>query len=191
MRIEGIRLIEKSGGRSGHYPRRRSETQWRIAFGRRCAATRARARRAAARRRGAARRSGRPRACLAAHGAAHAAAGRCVGDGRLCGARRRRGDAPVRLKVDRRGRGRAAVCADASARRSGAHFHRRRGARRRRHHRDPGTDQARRRRGRSREGLARQAAMSACRGSISRAGEDAARAGHRSDRRAISRLPPA
>ena len=54
MRIEGIRLVEKRGGRSGHY-RAGGVKRGGVAVGRRGARTRARARRPAAGRTGAAR----------------------------------------------------------------------------------------------------------------------------------------
>ena len=129
--------------------------------------------------RGAARRSRRPRACRRSQGAAHAAAGRRLGHGRLCRARRRCGQRAGAAESHRRGRRRPAVCARDRSRRGGAHFHRRRGAGRRRHGRDPGVHQARRRlRRRARSPTAR-AATSARKGSTSKRATFCFPPGHR------------
>ena len=138
MRIEGIRLVEKRGGKSGHY---RGEGVSRAALMSVAEALRARARRRRRRCPPKPRRShdahGRVLAAdLAAH--AHPAAGRCLRDGRLCGARRRRRERAGDAQGDRRGRGRASVRRRGRRRRGRAHLHRRRGAARRRHRRDPG-----------------------------------------------------
>ena len=97
-------------------------------------------------------------------GAAHAAAGRRLGHGRLRGARRRCRERAGAAESHRRGRRRPAVRGTRRRRRSGAHFHRRRGAGRRRHRRDPGTHQARRRLRRSRKSRRARAATSAAQG---------------------------
>ena len=88
-----------------------------------------------------------PAACspCRSQSAAHPAAGRCLGDGRLRGARRRRGPRAGAAEGDRRGRGGPALRRSRRSRRSGAHFHRRRDAARRRRRRDPGEHQTRRR----------------------------------------------
>ena len=115
----------------------------------------------------AARRSRRPRARRGPRGAAHAAAGRRLGDGRLCGARRRRRERARAPARDRRGRGRPAVRRRRRRRRGRAHLHRRRAAGRRRHGGDPGADRARRRHDRRRRRPRRAARTCAAPGSIS------------------------
>ncbi len=189
MRIEGIRLVEKSGGKSGHY---RAEGVGRGAdAGRRGARPRARR---------------TPRRCRAetvplaeAHGrvladdrrgAAHAAARRRLGHGRLCGARRRRRQRAGAAQGGRRGRGRASVRRRGRRRRGRAHLHRRRAAAGRRHHRDPGEHRratatpssSRRRAGKGKH--VRRAGLDFARGDV------LLRAGPPPHRRATSRSPP-
>ena len=91
MRIEGIRLIEKTGGKSGHY-RGEGVTPWQLMSVAEALRAGARRRDAAARRSRVAARRPRPRAGRRPRRQAHAAARRCLRDGRLCGARRRRRD---------------------------------------------------------------------------------------------------
>ena len=85
-----------------------------------------------------ARRRARPRARRGSGLAAHAAALRGLGDGRLCRARRGSGADPGRVAHRRRGAGRGRVRRSCRAGRGGAHLHRRADARGHRHDRDPG-----------------------------------------------------
>ena len=139
MRIEGIRLIEKRGGKSGHYRAAqggadvaacsRSPTRSRRVLEGRAAAAAERSARATPHGRVlaadlAALRTQPPADVSAMDGYAVRAADVAT--------------APARLQRHRRGRGRPAVRRHGRPRRGRAHLHRRRDAARRRHHGDPG-----------------------------------------------------
>ena len=189
MRIEGIRLVEKRGGKSGRLSREGALTMA-LLSGRRCARPRARRRRAAARR--SACRSPRPTAACSPTDLAALRTqppARCLRDGRLRGARRRCRDRAGDAQADRRGRGRAPVRRHGRAGRDRAHLHRRRAAGRHRHGGDPGEHRARGRRHRGRAPLRRAGATSASPGSTSRKATSAcARAA--ASPAATSRSPP-
>ena len=137
MRIEGIRLIEKRGGKSGHYRAKGAEHGADVGRRSACAACSTAPTPLPAEAVPLAE-AARPRARRGSRRAAHPAAGRCLGDGRLRGARRRRCDRAGDAEADRRGRGRPPVRRHGRRRRGRAHLHRRRAAGRRRHRRDPG-----------------------------------------------------
>ena len=168
MVISGIRLVEKTGGKSGDYRAAKAEP-WRCCRStRRCERLLADAEPLAAETR-AAGRGRRPRAGRAADGAADAAALPRFGDGRLCGARRRRRAGAGAADGDRHGGRPDSGSPARSAGRGGAHLHRRAGARGRRHDRHPGECASARRRRRSRcSRRSPPAATSGAPGSISR-----------------------
>ena len=166
MRIDGIRLVEKRGGKSGTLSARRSADMALLPVAdalAQCSTASSRCRLEQVPLDDA---DGRVLAADLAALRTQPPAGR-LGHGRLCGARRRcreRAGAPA---GDRRGRGRPAVRRRGRRRRSGAHLHRRRAAARRRHHRDPGEHRARRRHRRRHEAGAARPATSAAPASTS------------------------
>ncbi len=145
MRIEGIHLVEKRGGKSGTY--RVEELSMALHAGRRSARPRARRRASRCRRTGRARRRASAACCredvIALRTQPPAG---CLGDGRLRGARRRcRRASPARLKLI----GEVAAGRPLAARRSGRAKPRASSpaacCRGRRHRRHPGEHRARRR----------------------------------------------
>ena len=189
MRIEGIRLLEKSGGRSGHYRVHGDKTVALLSVAEALDQVLAHAAPLPAERC----RSPRPIGRVLAQDLKALRTQPPADVSAMDGYAVRAGDvatAPVRLKVDRRGRGRPAVHGRRRSGRGGAHLHRRRRARRRRHRRDPGTDHARRRqrRGAKADGQGPQRAPR--RASIFAPATVLFAAGHRLTARDL-RLPPA
>ena len=166
MRIEGIRLIEKRGGRSPAIIACGSNIVALLSVAEALDQVLAHAAPLPAEK-VAARRGLWPRARGRSQGVAHTAARRRFGDGRLCRARRRRRQGSGAPESHRRSRGRPAVRCGGRLRRGSADLHRRLRARRRRYGRDPGTNHARRRQRRGAKAVGQGPQCARRKGSIS------------------------